>query len=352
MKKTGKITIGSFDLAKGIGMFIIVAGHTLSFYEDPLFAVLLVISIFGQGIMPMFYIVSGIGSKKTESRKCLKKSAGNLLLPWIWVIAFVAILFPIFHYMFFHWWPGAVSEMLKTVLGILSGCRNSGEQIWGIELYESSAAWFLFSLFVALNLMNAIWKVPDEKRRLFFVGLCVLTGLWCKVVNIWYFCIPDGLMAVGYVYLGSCIKKQKWVEKRCPIWQWAILVGIFLLNEMVKRSGVVWKTVRELLLFLGTGCWGLIFIRFTLWANRFSGSILEGIRKIGRYSYYIMCIHSVEMSCIPWYLFAQKFSTHPYLGFFLQMVLRGIIIGLGCMCLTRIMKYRHQKRMKKSNVSY
>lgn len=347
-----RITIGTFDLVKGIGILFIIAGHTLAIYGESLKRISPVFSVFGWGVLPMFYIISGLGSKKMDIKKHLKRTVKDLLFPYLWVVAFVAILFPIFHYIAFRWWPGAFLEMRRTTLGLLTGCKISGKQICGIEVYESSAVWYLLALFIALNTMNIIWKISNKWETLFLVCLCIVAGFWCKTADIWYYCIPYGLMAVGYVYLGGFIKKSRWLEKDVPLWQFVVLGVVFLASEILEHSSAIPSMEKEILDYIGTGSLGIFFVRFAIWADRFEGVIFDGIRKIGRYSYYIMCIHSVEMSCIPWYLFAQKFSTHPYLGFFLQMVLRGIIIGLGCMCLTRIMKYRHQKRMKKSNVSY
>lgn len=342
-----RITIGTFDLAKGVGMLTIIAGHTLSVYGDSIPGIVFILSIFGQGIIPMFYMISGFGSKKMDSRKNLKKTTKELLLPMLWVAVFITVLFPIMHYTSFHWWTGAFSEMYKTVLGLLTGCKTSGTQLFGIELYESSAVWYLLALFVALNIMNIIWKIPDERGQLFCVCLCVLAGFGCKAADIWYFCLPNGLMAVGYVYLGGRLKKRKWLEKKCPLWQWTVLAAILLFGEGLNYFSSGQYAGSLFVNYLVTGCFGLIFIRITLWANQYNGKLLEPIRKIGRYSYYIMCIHSVEMSCIPWYLFAQKFTEHPYVDFCLQMVLRGTIIGIGCMCLNYIMKYRRQKRLNK-----
>ena len=57
------ITIGAFDLAKGMGMFCIVAGHTIFNYDVPFTAVSTGLKIFGTGLMPMFFLISGFGCK-------------------------------------------------------------------------------------------------------------------------------------------------------------------------------------------------------------------------------------------------------------------------------------------------
>ena len=42
---------------------------------------------------------------------------------------------------------------------------------------------------------------------------------------------------------------------------------------------------------------------------------------IGRRSLFIFCVHTVELTAIPWYLMPQKFAAHPVLGMVLQFTL-------------------------------
>ena len=42
---------------------------------------------------------------------------------------------------------------------------------------------------------------------------------------------------------------------------------------------------------------------------------------MGRRSLYIFCIHTVELTAIPWYLMAAKYADRPVQGMLLQFVL-------------------------------
>ena len=42
--------------------------------------------------------------------------------------------------------------------------------------------------------------------------------------------------------------------------------------------------------------------------------ITHGVQAIGQRSLYIFCIHTVELTAIPWYLMAQKFAGREALG--------------------------------------
>lgn len=356
MKEKGRtvITIGTFDLIKGIGMISIVIGHMLSDYNVERMPVLMVLQfllqIAGYGLMPMFYIVSGFGSKEKATGSVLKKSAKELLLPYAWVTAVIAVLFPVCHYLTFRWWPGAFSETARYVLAFLFGVPCPGKTLFGISLYECSVVWFLLSLFIAMNVMNAILKLRKEWQRTAVVFLCVLAGYGCSLSGIWYYCIPQGLMAVGYFYLGYRIKKGKWLQKALPAWQLAVLLTVSVLEIIFGGFYFSYNSFRwGLLDYVGAGCVGLLLLRAGIWTNNLEDGIWEAIRKVGRYTYWAMCVHAVEMTCIPWYLFAERFEKYPQAAFVAEGILRGIIIGLGCLVLERISGIRRRKRLEKRN---
>lgn len=336
-QKKQKVTIGTFDLVKGIGMIVIVWGHTFSGCWTDMPYMTLAVRLFGAGIMPMFYLASGYGSREADWKKTMKKSAKELLRPYLLVTAAVAVLFPVFHYLAFWWWPGAFSEMLSVTLSFLTGSSRSGRTFLGIRLYECGVVWFLLSLFWAVNLTNLILKLHSRVLETALSLLCVVLGYVCMVGGFWYFCIPQGLMAVGYLYAGYCIKKSKWLTKEIPALQRGVLLPFFVLEMVYGNVNFAYGILRlGLLDWAGAGCMGVLLLRFSLWANRFDNALLEGIRKIGRYSYYAMLVHSVEISCIPWYLLQQRFEACPYAGYTVQLLLRVVLLTAGCMVLKKV----------------
>lgn len=347
MKKEGKlITIGAFDLIKGIGMICIVIGHTVSLYSSILPTVSLLMRGLVLGIMPAFFTVSGFGYKRREERKYFRKMAKDLLIPYLWVTVIVAVVFPVIHFLVFHWWPGTFEETVKMVAAFLTGNPRAGKDFLGINLYEANVVWYLLTLFGGLNVLNIIINRVDEKWHIIWVMLSVVVGFVFLKLNIWYFCLPQIFMAVGYIYGGYYIKKRNLFEKML-IWQIFVLSILAVLEliwgEMSFAYGIFKRGIID---YIGAGSIGVLLIFITLRTNRFGGKILESIRKIGRYTYFAMCIHAIEMSCIPWYLFADRFSDRPYLGFFLQSFLRGMIILLGCVVLERFMRHRNRYRKK------
>lgn len=81
---------------------------------------------------------------------------------------------------------------------------------------------------------------------------------------------------------------------------------------------------------------GLGILSMVLWfQRRVDNFVTRGIQAIGRRSLYIFCIHTVELTAIPWYLMPPKFAAHPVLGVVLQFTLSMGSVLLFCELLLR-----------------
>ena len=67
---------------------------------------------------------------------------------------------------------------------------------------------------------------------------------------------------------------------------------------------------------------GLGILSIVIWfQRRVENVVTHAIQAIGRRSLFIFCVHTVELTAIPWYLMPQKFAAHPVLGMVLQFTL-------------------------------
>ena len=67
---------------------------------------------------------------------------------------------------------------------------------------------------------------------------------------------------------------------------------------------------------------GLGILSIVIWfQRRVENVVIHAIQAIGRRSLFIFCVHTVELTAIPWYLMPQKFAAHPVLGMVLQFTL-------------------------------
>ena len=74
-----KITLGTFDLIKGIAMIAIIMSHALAKYKMRnnvlmSFPVNILAGILSNGTMPLFFILAGYSFKSRPGKKMLKKS--------------------------------------------------------------------------------------------------------------------------------------------------------------------------------------------------------------------------------------------------------------------------------------
>ena len=84
------------------------------------------------------------------------------------------------------------------------------------------------------------------------------------------------------------------------------------------------------------GIVGLGFIVLFMKVQRLlDNPVTHLIEAVGRRSLYIFCIHTVELTAIPWYLMPPKFAAHPVLGVVLQFTLSMGSVLLFCELLLR-----------------
>ena len=150
---------------------------------------------------------------------------------------------------------------------------------------------------------------PLQWQRLLYVG-------WgtCLVWEL-PFSISQGMVIVPYLYIGHLIKNT---AAGAPDPQMAggrypgqyIGSGAGRLGCRQHRLHLSRWTLGPLehLLDGAVGC-GLVLV-FLRW-NRGRGPIVTGLEAVGRRSLQIFCVHTVELTAIPWYLFAQQFEGGP-----------------------------------------
>ncbi|HOO26987.1 MAG TPA: acyltransferase family protein [Lachnospiraceae bacterium] len=119
-----------FDMAKGIGIILVVLGH-IEYISEPLRAW---ISSFH---MPLFFIVSGMlihykDETSKDLRKTLQKKWHSIIIPYFW-----------FSLLYF------LIDILNVILHKIDLHTFLTDQIHSISFYGISVLWFLPALFIA-----------------------------------------------------------------------------------------------------------------------------------------------------------------------------------------------------------
>lgn len=354
MKDTGKfrINLGTFDLVKGIAVIFMVMGHVISYYDvaqmKVLAPVFLGMLFAANGLMPLFFLISGFGFQAKPASTMLKKTAGDLLKPYVWVMAFVAVLFPIIHYLNYGWWPGALTETVRYLIAFLLGIAKSGKVLLGYSLYECTVVWFFLAMFIALNILNLIAHIQREKMQIALTVVSVFAGWALYKADFVYFCLPQGLTAAGFCYLGFFLKKHKIFERlqtrktRYGVYLVLVLITLWQVQHRYNMAyGIFELFGRE---YVCAACSGVLFLLWGAYGGQAEWKGWDWIRGIGNHSLWLMCIHAVEQTCIPWYRLSEIMAEHQLLGFLIEISIKATIYYTVCRILKKMARRKYLKR--------
>lgn len=351
--KKFRVNLGTFDLVKGIAMMVVVMGHVIGYYDiskmPVMTPVFMLMAFAASGLMPLFFMISGFGFKEKPVGVMLKKTANELLKPYLLVMLFVALLFPLIHFLTYGWWPGALNEGIRYVLAFLLGLPKYGKVVLGFSLYECSVVWFFLAMFLAVNILNLILKIRNECLRIALVVGCVTAAWGLYVLDVNYYCLPQGLAVVGFCYIGYLFKKYKLLERlkstKALYGIYLVLFLITLWQSMHDRYNIAYGLFANFGLdYLCAACGGILLLLWGAYGGQAEWKGLGWLRKIGMYSYWIMCIHSVEQTCIPWYQWSNTMVGHQFLGLIVELSIKAVIYTAVCLILKRITRYQYLRK--------
>lgn len=184
---------GYIDLFKGIGIFLMVLGHTIANNT-------LEIWIYGFH-MPLFFIASGYLYKDVDD-VCLyiKKKAKALLIPYF-IFAIIYIL--IWKYTDQGAWNRILTSDWLTII----------YPSIDLSIPLNGSIWFLVALFWCDLISLFIIKYTGKYKAIFFI-LCVVIGMAVKEEL--PFAVLEGLIGAFFYGFGYYIKKLDLVDYKIP----------------------------------------------------------------------------------------------------------------------------------------
>ncbi|MBR3317774.1 MAG: acyltransferase family protein [Atopobiaceae bacterium] len=290
MSSGNRARIRSFDIAKGIGMLCIIAGH---FSWRGVNAVVFTFHV------PLFFLISGCFYRKpSDAAKALKKRAMRLLVPYVMCATIccvcrgvkLALLGDVGHS-----WQGIANCFVRALYGSGSPKAPGG----GITSFGT--IWFLLALFWALTMYDAIadkrWATPAA-IALFAVGVAT-KGWWLP------FSIQPGMCAVLFIHIGH-MARERFPES----------LGRGVVPHRLGAGALaVWLAVlcfadRHLSMvrcfypcipvdILGALAGSLV----VLWVSGFIECIphvSDGLAAYGRNALTALCFHMFDLIVIPW----------------------------------------------------
>ena len=323
-------SIGMFDMLKGVGMITIVLAHTAELYPMQISGGLSLTAffpfIYREALMAAFFIASGYGFRKRSIGKCIDQQFKTLLKPYIYTGIATTVFHFIIHYSLFGSLHNATYETYKVLGGFALGLPHTATY-FGQQFFSCGPMWYLVALMLAWVLLDVLLEIFPE--RYITPAVVGVTLLGWGVTLVWEapFCIAQGMVSLPYLYIGYLAKKRRLFET--PLSGRAkagliaaalgVVAGVLLTQSTDCVSLGEWTMGPLSILLDGAVGYGIIRL-FLKWQRRVDGPISHAIEWVGRRSLFIFCIHTVELTAIPWYLMAAKYADHPVQGMLLQFV--------------------------------
>lgn len=340
-------SLGYFHLARGLGMLLIVLGHSITPFfpktqpEEMQMLFSGVGGVLGGGIMAMFFMISGFGFYKRSPQKCLSIQTKLLLKPYVQVaIAILAtkVILAVLEQRSFLNHGGEL--VLTYLLGLNA---EGGGTLAGMPIESISIFWFILALLGGWVLYNGICQLKKKRVQWALIAACVvLSYVLSQISQVWPYCIPMALLTVGYLAAGNEIQKRRLLDRKLPLWCWVILLLVPLVSAAfgaVNIVACVWKL--GLIDVAGSFCIGFLLLR--LYARfmelEWHGRLVQTLEAIGLRSIWIVCLHAYEKAIFPWYRLKGVFPNAPGLCVLLCFLGRWAVIFL----LLRLLSWRQGK---------
>lgn len=243
------------DISKGIGMLLVIAGHTIALnYSYPLYSF----------HMPLFFLLSGLFIKTNVGwKEYLYKCAHQLLWPWFGILlvsAIVCMLIP-------EWRDGVT---LKAIIKDLYSTNTN--------VFQNSSLWFLICLFV----VEIFFFFLDKTKLLFgkyqgvFYTLFIMFSiclLWqnkaLTMINMYVplwggrlpFKLDTALLCLVFFAIGNWFKED--IKMWIPKVKWYAVVFIIFIWMLLAwwDAGINYNALtfgRAKWLFYPIAFWGII----------------------------------------------------------------------------------------------
>lgn len=284
-----------YDLAKGIGMICVIAGHMGMQYVNEF------VYTFH---MPLFFLISGYLLRIDRSASFVHKKARALLVPYLiaaLVMMCINLLFPSLPLNLHNQVSGFLPVVGYWIKAILYG-SGYYTNFFGIDLPFVGEIWFLLALFFGLLIVNFI---GTRKNGWIIEGALAGAALWIARYGWLPFSLQSGAVAALFIHAGyvlSSVLKENGPRQKLilviSLLCW--IVSLYLAFTTHLHMSLVRIELPHGLLDLLGGIGASVCI---LWvAQKCCGYSFPGKKAVlffGRYSLIAMCVHYIDATILP-----------------------------------------------------
>lgn len=268
----------SIDIVKGIGIYLMVLGHTASNE--------MLLKWIYSFHMPLFFFLSGLfHSQGKNYKEFLMKKARGLLIPYF---SFAIILFSYFLIVSKNIGFSSVENLSvkENFMGIFIGTdiENFSQLSWGGQL------WFLLALFLVSNITYFLEKVSLKVQIMLNMVFIFINIYLSKVLSFYLpWCFLTVLMSINFYWSGKKLKKYILnMEYKITIWLYIFFILNFLTSYYNLKVDMWGNIYGNLILFFIGSYSGIFFIIMSIKRFTLKYKILE---YIGKNSLVILAFH-------------------------------------------------------------
>lgn len=334
VKKRVSYPLGMFDLVKGFAMIVVVLFHTVSFADvSPWISA--VVDLFGAFLMACFFAISGFQFRPAQTKQAVKRYA-KTYLPMYARLAVVVWLFMLVL---------NIDSLLMYLSAFLLG-KFYPQMIGPVYVGGIGLGWFLLGLFWGSVLLNLVLKIKNRYLRVLCVFALAMLGGFLDIAQIDYLCLYRGLSALPAMYVGYCIYTSELLSRNESGWRrflpyFLLVLTVPLIFCQIESAwmGLAW--------IIGEMLWGYAAVCLSRDTVNSTNALFESIRRIGRYTPWIIIVHGMEMICFPWERAASVlgFISNGNVKFFVLLLARFVMIFIGCVIIGKI--DRVEKQLKR-----
>lgn len=341
--RTEKKRFDYIDVAKGIGILAIIAGH-------------LGVSEINQIVftfhVPLFFVISGYFLNTKEAfLPFLKKKAKRLLLPYLYTCIVLLVFTPLTAAL------AGKKDLVRVVLNFLTtALYGAGSPISVFPQVDSiGAIWFLPALFWGLILARFCLENPREKPwRLVVlaavISLCITTSSYFWLP----FDIQTGGTAALYIAVGYGAGKIGLFEKKPSPAALAGSAAVWFCFMWGFKS--YWLVVNDfgngIADFLGSLCGVYVVIIVSRMIANTASPIKKALLFFGKNSLTVLCVHLFELKIVLWVflisILNEELLTNMTLATGIVLILKILFATAGTLFVQKVSAaLKHLKTKRK-----
>lgn len=339
--KLYKNKMSMFDFIKGVAIFAVIFTHTIELWNgEPGFGPLITINgMFGTCWMPAFLLSSAYWYKPKPVKSYTKNQLKEFMTPFLLMQMVAWCTYCVCHYTKWRNFHDSLKGVRSLMLGTFTG--NMTEYFIGdLRICNVGPMWFMVTLCLSSIIFNWIMNQEKIKNKLVAIVPLVLIGIAFGKVPAQPYCFSAVLVATLCLYVGYRLKETKFLIRKWTRKEYALVCGIaafgFFTALMIAFRGYYCNAI-----YLSFCCpMGILALRAGLKIGQGKdNAVTLFFKKLGRYTFWILMVHTVEVLSIDWNWFKNWHvlaGLPSFINFLAVLMIRLCLVAVGCFIVSKV----------------